>query len=93
MHTVRTRRLLREICGPDTGSMTMSDRETAIPLSLVAGVTVVVMLSGCQQSGTANVEGVRVESSPNRFAADLHEGNRISKAHALAAKNGSDTLP
>jgi hypothetical protein len=51
MHTVRTRRLLREICGPDTGSMTVTDRETVMPVSLIAGLTVVLLLAGCQQLG------------------------------------------
>ena len=50
MHTVRTRRLLREVCGPDTGSMTSMDRETVMPISLVLGIVVVVLLAGCQQS-------------------------------------------
>ena len=46
MHTVRTQRLLREVCGPDTGSMTSVDRETVMPISLVLGIGVVVLLAG-----------------------------------------------
>ena len=52
MHTIRTRRLLREVCGPDTGSMTRMDRETVMPISLVLGIVVVVLLAGGTTTGS-----------------------------------------
>lgn len=78
MHTVRTRRLLREICGPDTGSMTTMDRETVMPVSLVAGLAVVVLLAGCQQlASPANAAAVEpLPVAPE--TAGLHDSNWIS---------------
>ena len=90
MHTVRTRRLLREICGPDTGSMTSMDRETVMPISLVVGVAVVVLLAGCQQlASTANAAAVQ-PTPVIPLAQGFHDSSWISQAHMQAAKAGSD---
>ena len=90
MHTVRTRRLLREVCGPDTGSMTRRDRETVMPFSLVLGIAVVVLLAGCQQltekTSTAAAQPTPVADSITY----THDNSWISQAHARAAKTGSD---
>ena len=92
MHTVRTRRLLREVCGPDTGSMTTMDRETTMPISLVVGVVVVVLLAGCQQfASTTSTAAVVVQPTPIAPAtANDHDSHWISQAHALIAKTGFD---
>ena len=87
MHTIRTRRLMREFCGPDTGSMSPMDRETVMPVSLAIGVVVVVLLAGCQQSSVRLPAGL-VE--PASVATDNNElTDWFSKAHAQAAKGSS----
>ena len=91
MQTVRTRRLLREVCGPDTGSMTSMDRETVMPVSLVIGVAVVVLLAGCQQFAGKTSTAAAVQPTPMVHAiADAQDSSWISQAHAVAAKTGSD---
>ena len=88
MHTVRTRRLLRDICGPETGSMTSMDRETVMPISLVAGLGVIVLLAGCQQfAGTANAAAVQ-PTPVDPVVSHFHDGSWISQAHVLAGKAG-----
>ena len=95
MHTVRTRRLLREICGPNTGSMTSMDRETVMPISLAIGVVVVMVLAGCQQfTGKATAAAVNQPGAVAHVVADAHDSSWISQAHAQAAKTGtSDSAP
>ena len=96
MHTVRTRRLLREICGPDTGSMTSMDRETVMPISLAIGLAVVVILAGCQQfAGKATAAAVSQPDVVAHVVADAHDDSTwISQAHAQAAKTGNnDSAP
>ena len=91
MHTVRTRRLLREICGPDTGSMTSMDRETVMPITLAMGVAVVVILAGYQQfAGNATAAAVNQPKVVIPVIADAHDSSWISQAHAVAAKTGTD---
>jgi hypothetical protein len=93
MHTIRTRRLLREIVGPDTSKMTRMDRETVVQIPLAIGVAVIVIISlaGCQQfdgkvSATAVLQPVAVAHATT----DVPYSRWISQAHALAAKNGAD---
>ncbi len=95
MHTVRTRRLLREICGPDTGSMTSMDRETVMPISLAIGLAVVVILAGCQQfAGKATAAAVSQPGAVAPVVADVYDSSWISQAHAKAAKTGNnDSAP
>lgn len=95
MHTVRTRRLLREICGPDTGSMTSMDRETVMPISLSIGVFVVVVLAGCQQfDSKATAAAASQLGVVAHVVADAHDSSWISQAHAQAAKIGTnDSAP
>ena len=95
MHTVRTRRLLREICGPDTGSMTSMDRETVMPISLAIGLAVVVILAGCQQfAGKATAAAVSQPDVVAHVVADAHDSSWISQAHAQAVKTGTnDSAP
>ena len=91
MHTVRTRRLLREVCGPDTGSMTRRDRETVMPFSLVLGIVVVVLLAGCLQFEEKRSITAAAQPMPVVYAiTDAHDSRWISQAHARAAKTGSD---
>ena len=92
MQTVRTRRLLREVCGPDTGSMTGMDRETVMPVSLIIGVAVVVLLAGCQQfAGKTSTTAAAVNPAVVVNAIpDAHDSSWISQAHAVIAKTGSD---
>lgn len=95
MHTIRTRRLLREICGPDTGSMTSMDRETVMPISLAVGVFVVVVLAGCQQfESKATPAAASQPGVVAHVVADAHDSSWISQAHAQAAKAGTnDSAP
>ena len=86
MHTIRTRRLMREFCGPDTGSMSSQDRETVMPVSLAIGVVVVILLAGCQRS----VAPLAVMPLTAVSAAADDATSWVSRAHAQAAKNGSD---
>ena len=90
MQTVRTRRLSREVCGPDTSSMTSVDRKTVMPVSLVLGIVVVVLLAGCQQfvekTSAAGAQPTPVVDSITY----AHDSSWISQAHARAAKTGSD---
>lgn len=87
MHTIRTRRLMREFCGPDTGTMSSSDRETVVPVSLAIGVVVVVLLAGCQRS-VVPLTMMPATLTPV-FAAAEDATSWISKAHAQAARDGS----
>ncbi len=95
MHTVRTRRLLREICGPDTGSMTSLDRETVMPISLAFGVAVVLVLAGCQQfAGKATAAAVNQPEVVVNVVADIHDSSWISQGHAQAVLSGTnDSAP
>ncbi len=93
MHTIRTRRLLREIVGPDTGKMTSSDRETVVPISLAIGVAVIVLISlaGCKQlNGTMSDAAVSRPVAVVQAATDAHDNRWISQAHAMAANNSAD---
>ena len=91
MHTVRTRRLLREVCGPDSGSMTSVDRETVMPISLVLGIVVVVLLAGCQQFVEKTSAAAAAQPTPVVDSITYaHDNIWISQAHARAAKIGSD---
>jgi hypothetical protein len=92
MHTIRTRRLLREIVGPDTGKMTHTDRETVIPISLVVGVAVVILLTtACQQiDGKTSAAAVLQPEAVVQAITAVHDSSWISQAHAVAVKNGSD---
>ena len=87
MHTIRTRRLMREFCGPDTGTMSSRDRETVMPLSLAIGVVVVVLLAGCQRS-MVPLTMKPATLTPVSAAAD-DATSWMSKAHAQAARDGS----
>lgn len=90
MHTVRTRRLLREIAGPDTGSMSTLDRETVMPISLAIGVAVVALLAGCQQfAGKTIAAAARPATAVLQPAEDAHDSQWISRLHVQAAKSGS----
>jgi len=91
MHTVRTRRLLRQVCGPDTGSMTRMDRETVMPISLVLGLVVVVLLAGCQQLSDKTSTAAAAQPTPVVDSITYtHNSSWISQAHARAANTGSD---
>ncbi len=92
MHTVYTRRLQREIVGPDTGKMTGTDRETVIPISLVIGFAVVILLTtACQQiDGKTSAAAVLQPEAVVQATTAVHESSWISQGHALAVKNGSD---
>ena len=91
MHTVRTRRLFREVCGPDSGSMTSVDRETVMPISLVLGIVVVVLLAGCQQFAEKTSAAAAAQPTPVVDSITYaHDNIWISQAHARAAKTGSD---
>lgn len=87
MHTIRTRRLMREFCWPDRGSMSSRDRETVVPVSLAIGVVVVVLLAGCQRS-MVPLTMMPATLIPVSAAAD-DATSWISKAHAQAARDGS----
>ena len=87
MHTIRTRRLMREFCGPDTGSMSSRDREAVMPVSLAIGVVVVVLLAGCQRSMAP--PAVMPASLTAVSAAADDATSWFSKAHARAARTGS----
>ena len=93
MSTIRTRRLLREIVGSDTGKMTSMDRETAIPISLAIGVAVIVILSlaGCKQfDGKVSAAAVLQPVAVVHATTDVHDSRWISQAHALAVTKGAD---
>ena len=91
MHTVRIRRLMREFCGPDTGSMSSMDRETVMPVSLAIGVVVVVLLAGCQQSAARLAATVVEQPAVTAETADLTDW--FARAHARAATAGSADQP
>jgi hypothetical protein len=93
MHTILTRRMLRDTVDPDTGKMTSTDRETVMPILLATGVAVVVLmsLSGCKQlNGNMTDASVSRPVAVVQAATDAHDNRWISQAHALAAKNGAD---
>lgn len=91
MHTIRTRRLLREIVGPDTGSMSSMDRETVMPISLVVGAAVVVLLAGCQQfAGKTIAAAARPSTAAVQPVENAHDSQWISRLHMQAAKSSSD---
>lgn len=87
MRSIRIDRLTREICGRDTGSMSSSDRETVIPISLVIGLVAVVLLGGCQQT-VAPLAVMPATLNPVYAAAENATG-WMAVAHAQAARNGS----
>lgn len=93
MHTIRTRRLLREINGPDTSKMTITDRESVMPILLATGVAVVVLmsLSGCKQlNGNMTDAAVSRPVAVVQATTDHHDNRWISQAHVLAANNSAD---
>ncbi len=93
MHTIPTRRLLREIVGSDAGKMTRMDRETVKPILLAIGiaVSVIISIAGCQQfDGKMSAAAVLQPVAAVHATTDVHHSRWISQAHVLAAKNGAD---